>query len=268
MTYEDLLLEKKDGIATITLNVPEKLNALTQKMRMSLPLVIGEIAKDDEVRVVIVTGAGRGFSSGADVAAMAARGRPGEPAEAPPRYTRTQGVGWPVERPIFPDLTKPVIAAINGPCVGGGFSLAMSCDIRIASEAARFGVSQVARGLVPDWSLTYFLPLAIGVSKALELMFTAEIISAAEAERLGIVSRVVPPDELIKVARELATRIAQQPPTSVELAKKIVLRGIFDNLTRQLDLESWGNSVCSASEDHREAVRAFLEKRPPQFKGK
>ena len=268
MDYEDLLLEKKDGIATITLNVPEKLNSLTQKMRMSLPLAIGEIAKDDEVRVVIVTGAGRGFCSGADVTAMAARGRPGEPTEAPPRYTRTQGAGWPVERPCFPDLTKPVIAAINGPCVGGGFSLAMSCDIRIASEAARFGVAQVARGLVPDWSLTYFLPVAIGVSRALELMFTAEIISAAEAERLGIVSRVVPPDELIKVARELATKIAKQPPFSVELAKKIVLRGIFDNLTRQLDLESWGNSVCRTSEDHREAVRAFLEKRPPQFKGK
>ncbi len=268
MDYEDLLLEKKDGIATITLNVPDKLNALTQKMRMSLPLAIGEIAKDEGVRVVIVTGAGRGFCSGADVAAMSARERPGALTEVP-RYARVQGAGWPFEKPAFPDLNKPVIAAINGPCVGGGLSLAMSCDIRIASETARFGVAQVARGLVPDWSMTYFLPRTLGTSRALELMFTAEIISAAEAERLGIVSRVVPPDELMKVTRELAAKIAKQPPLSVELAKKIVLQGISNDLTRQLDLEVWGNSVCSVSEDHREAARSFLEKRPPApFKGR
>ena len=268
MNYADLLLEKNDGVAIITLNVPDKLNALTQNMRMSLPLAIGEIAKDDGVRAVIVTGAGRGFSSGADVAAMNARERTGEPTEVP-RYVRVQGAGWPFEKPSFPDLKKPVIAAINGPCVGGGFSLAMSCDIRIASETARFGVAQVARGLVPDWSMTYFLPRTVGTSKALELMFTAEIISAAEAAQLGIISRVVPPDELMKGARELADKTAKQPPLSVELAKKIVLQGIFDDLARQLDLEVWGNSICSASEDHREAARAFMEKRPPApFKGK
>ena len=268
MDYKDLLLEKKDGIATLTLNVPEKLNALTEKMRMSLPLAIGEIATDNDVRVVIVTGAGHGFCSGADVTAMSTRELPGEPAEVS-RYARVQGAGWPVAKPGFPDLNKPVIAAINGACVGVGLSLAMSCDIRIASETARFSVAQVARGLVPDWSITYFLPMIIGIARALELMFTAELISAAEAERLDIVSRVVPPDELMKVARELAAKIAKQPPLSVELAKKIVLRGIFDNLTRQLDLEAWGNSICLASEDHREAVRAFLEKLPqPQFKGR
>ncbi|MBI3040702.1 MAG: enoyl-CoA hydratase [Chloroflexi bacterium] len=267
MNYEGLLLEKKDGIATITLNVPEKLNALTEKIRMNLPLVIGEIAKDDDVRVVIVTGAGRGFCSGADVTAMTDRERPGEPAEVS-RYARVQGAGWPVEKPGFPDLNKPVIAAINGPCVGGGLSLAMSCDIRIASETARFSVAQVTRGLVPDWSMSYFLPTIIGISRALEMMFTAELISAAEAERLGIVSRVVPPDNLMKAAQELAVKIAQQPPLSVQLTKKIVLRRIFDELTRQLDLEAWGNSICLSTEDHREAVRAFLEKRPPQFKGR
>lgn len=267
MNYEDLLLEKDGSVVTITLNVPGKLNALTLKMRMNLSLALGEIAKDNDVRVVIVTGAGRGFCSGADVTAMSARELPGEPVEVS-RYTRVQGAGWPVEKPGFPDLNKPVIAAINGDCVGGGLSLAMSCDIRIASETARFGVAQVARGLVPDWSMSYFLPMVIGISKALELMFTAEIISAAEAERLGIVSRVVPPDELMKVARALADRITKQPPLSVELAKKIVLRGIFDDLTRQLDLEAWGNAICLASEDHREAVRAFLEKRPAQFKGR
>jgi len=264
MAYEDLLLEKDGAIATITLNVPEKLNALTRKMSKSLPLVADDIAKDEKVRVVIVTGAGRGFCSGADVSAMAG----GSGTTQPPLYERLQVTGWP-HYDVFPRLNKPVIAAINGACVGGGFSLALSCDIRIASEAARFGVAQVARALVPDYGLTHYLPLAIGMSRALELMFTAEIIDAAEAERLGIVSRVVPVGELIEVARELAAKIAQQAPIPVELTKKMVWRGLFDDLTRQLDLETYAQQICFQTEDFRDAVRAFLEKRPqPQFKGR
>ncbi|MFC2021767.1 enoyl-CoA hydratase/isomerase family protein [Chloroflexota bacterium] len=267
MPYEDLLLEKEDGIATITLNVPEKLNALTRKMRMNLPLAVDEIAKDDEVRVVIVTGAGRGFCSGADVAAMRERMSSGGATEVS-RYSRLQVTGWPFAD-VFPRLDKPVIAAINGPCVGAGFSLALSMDIRIASEAARFGAAQVARALVPDAGMTHFLPNAIGTSRALELMFTAEIIDAAEAEHLGIVSRVVPPDELMKVTRELATKIAKQAPIPVELTKKMVRRGLLDGLIRQLDLETYAQSICWQTEDHRESVHAFLEKQPqPQFKGK
>jgi len=264
MAYEDLLLEKEGGIATITLNVPEKLNALTRKMSRSLPLVADDIAKDEEVRVVIVTGAGRGFCSGADVSAMAR----GSGTTQPSLYERLQVIGWP-HYDVFPRLNKPVIAAINGACVGGGFSLALSCDIRIASETARFGVAQVARALVPDYGLTHYLPLAIGMSRALELMFTAEIIDAAEAERLGIVSRVVSPDELMKVTLELAAKIAQQAPIPVELTKKMVWRGLFDDLTRQIDLETWAQQICFQTEDFRDSVRAFLEKQPqPQFKGR
>ena len=274
MDYEDLLLEKEEGIATITLNVPEKLNALTGKMGRSLPLAVDEIAKDDKVRVVIVTGAGRGFCSGADVSGMA-RGSAsggqgtssGDTAEVS-RYALLQVVGWPFAD-VFPKLNKPVIAAINGPCVGAGFSLALSCDIRIASETARFGAVQIARALVPDAGMTHFLPNVVGISRAMELMFTAEIINAAEAERLGIVSRVVPPDELMKVSRELAARIAQQAPIPVELTKKIVWQGLLDGLTRQLDLETYAQRICRQTEDHRESVRAFLEKQPqPRFKGK
>ena len=264
MAYEDLLLDKEGGIATITLNVPEKLNALTRKMSRSLPLVADDIAKDEEVRVVIVTGAGRGFCSGADVSAMAR----GSGTTQPSLYERLQVIGWP-HYDVFPRLNKPVIAAINGACVGGGFSLALSCDIRIASETARFGVAQVARALVPDYGLTHYLPLAIGLSRALELMFTAEIIDAAEAERLGIVSRVVSPDELMKVTRELAAKIAQQAPIPVELTKEMVWRGLFDDLTRQIDLETWAQQICFQTEDFRDSVRAFLEKQPqPQFKGR
>jgi enoyl-CoA hydratase len=265
MEYEDLVLEKDDcGIATLTLNVPNKLNALTVKMGMNLPLAVDEVARDDKVRILIVTGAGRGFCSGADVSAIQALTGAAEWS----RFDRLQVTGWPVAD-IFPRLLKPTIAAVNGPCVGGGLSLALSCDIRIASETARFGVAQVARALVPDFGLTYYLPLAAGMSNALELMYTAELIDAAEALRIGLVSRVVPPDDLMKTARELAGKIVQQAPLSVELTKKMVWRGIFDRLARQLDLETDSIRICRQSEDHRESVKAFLEKRPlPKFKGK
>lgn len=267
MEYEDLLLEKEEGIAILTLNVPDKLNAISGQMGRNLPLAVDEIAQDDEIRVVILTGAGRGFCSGADVSSMA-RPAAGAATEAPPRFPRLQVTGWPFSD-IFPKLDKPSIAAINGPCVGGGLSLALSCDIRIASETARFGVAQVARALVPDFGLTHYLPLAVGVSKALELMYTAEMFDAPEAERIGIVSKVVPLDDLMNAARELAGKIAQQAPLSVELSKKMVWRSMFDGLARQLDLETYGNRVCSQSEDHRESVAAFLNKQPPpKYKGR
>jgi enoyl-CoA hydratase/carnithine racemase len=265
MEYEDLLLEKDDsGIATLILNVPNKLNALTVKMGTNLPLAVDEVARDDSIRVLIVTGAGRGFCSGADVSALQARTRAAEQ----PRFNRLQVTGWPAVD-TFPRLLKPTIAAINGPCVGAGLSLALSCDSRIASETARFGVAQVTRALVPDFGLTCYLPLAAGMSNALELMYTAELIDASEAMRIGLVSRVVPPDDLMKTAKELASKIVQQAPLSVELTKKMVWRGLFDRLARQLDLETDSIRICRQSEDHRESVKAFLEKRPPpRYKGK
>ncbi|MFC2051918.1 enoyl-CoA hydratase/isomerase family protein [Chloroflexota bacterium] len=265
MEYDDLLLEKDGSIAILTLNVPEKLNALTEKMKKSLSLAAGEIANDDEVRVVIVTGAGRGFCSGGDVQWQTAR-MTGQLTELS-RYERLQVRGNLAL--LLPMLDKPVIAAINGACVGSGFSLALACDIRIASEAAKFGAVFVLRGLVPDTAMTYALPHTIGMSRALELLFSGEIISAAEAERLGVVSRVVPPDRLMPVARELATKIAEQPPVAIELTKRLVYRFKVDELSHQLDLEAWAQHICSQTEDHREAVSAFREKRPrPQFKGK
>ncbi len=266
MEYADLLLAKEGGIATITLNRPDKLNALSLAMRMSLAAVAEDLARDDEVRVIIVTGAGRGFCSGADVGGQAARVA-GTAVETS-RYERTQVTGWPYSD-AFPRLNKPVIAAINGVCVGAGFSLALSCDIRIASETARFGAAQVARALVPDAGMTFYLPYAIGASRAMELIFTGEIIDATKAEKLGILSRLVAPADLMKVTRELAGRIAQQAPFSMELTKKMVWRGALDRISRQLDLETWAQNICRGTEDHRESVRAFLEKQPPPpFKGK
>jgi len=265
MVYEDLLLDTKDHIAIITLNVPEKLNALSGNMVRSLAKVTEDIARDDDVRVAIVTGAGRGFCSGADVSSMQSRGTG---ASQRSRFQLAQFVGYP-HADCFPKLNKPSIAAINGPCVGGGLSLALSCDIRIASESAKFGVAQVSRALVPDFGLTYYLPLAVGLSNAMELMCTAELFDPARAERMGMVSKVTSPDELMDTAMTLATKIAKQAPISIELSKKMVWQSRFDSLYRQLDLETWASHICFATEDHQTSVQAFLNKQPlPEFKGR
>jgi len=183
------------------------------------------------------------------------------------RYERLQVVGHWAE--LFPSLDKPVIAAINGACVGAGLGLALSCDIRIASETAKFGSLFILRALAPDTAVTYFLPRLVGVSKALELMFTGELFDAAEAERLGIVSRVTSPDKLIEEAQELAVRIVQQPPIALELTKRLVYRSIVDDVARHLDWETYAQQLCKQTEDHKDSVLAFLEKRlQPQFKGK
>jgi len=267
MSYEDLLLEKKDSIATITLNVPRKLNAFSPAMRASLVLAVDEIADDNDVRVVIVTGAGRGFCSGEDVSRL--QMDIDADASAPiSRRERLAVVGEDIAC-VFPQLNKPVIAAINGPCVGAGFSVALSADIRIASDKAKFGVAQISRALVPDLGMTHFLPAMVGTSLAFELMITGELIDAAEAERLGIVRRVVSHDELMPTVRSLATKIACQAPLAVELTKKILLRKLLEDAGRQLDLETYALDICRQTEDHRNAVLTFLEKQPPpQFKGR
>ncbi len=168
MEYEDLLLEKKDGIATITLNNPERLNAVSWKMRSSLRLAVDEIAKDDEMRVVIITGTGRGFCAGMDLTRGEAPSEPGQVS----RQTLLQSPVMYIIGEPFVKLTKPVIAAINGVCAGMGFTLILSCDIRIASETARFTSAWILRGMIPDTAFTYLLPSVVGRSKGLELMLT------------------------------------------------------------------------------------------------
>ena len=261
MTYEDLLLEIEDGIATVTLNAPDKMNALTIGIRKSLVQVCDDLAVDDDVRVVIVTGAGRGFCAGGDLS--------GGGGAEPTRQQRIEFLGPDHAAHTLFTLDKPVIAAVNGACVGAGLSLALSADIRIASEGARFGAVFVLRGFSPDCGITYWLPRVVGTAKALEMMFTGDIVSAAEAKSLGIVSQVVPPDDLMKTAHELAGRIAQQAPFSVELTKRMAYRGHRDGWDRQIEVESIANPITAQTEDHREAVRAFFEKRPqPKFTGR
>lgn len=264
MDYEDLIFEVVDNVAIITLNRPEKLNAFSPAMRRSLRQAFKEVAESDDIRAMILTGAGRGFCSGADVSTQAARFQ-GAPA-VQSRRELLDPIG--LFGLIVRNLDKPTLAAVNGVAAGAGFSLALACDIRIASERARFTCAFIRRGLVPDTGATYFLPRLVGSARACELALTGDIIDAAEAERIGMVSRVVPHNELMKTATELATRIAKGPPIAMALAKRAIYKGMENSLPLQLEYETYAQNICRATEDHREGVTSFLEKREPVFKGR
>jgi len=264
MTYKCLLYEMKDGIATLTLNRPERLNALGDTLREDLQDAVTRASEDPDVRVMIVTGAGKGFCSGGDVKAMSER--------------KASGAGRPLMEKVAPgrdrtvlalrDAPKPIIAAVNGAAAGAGFNLALCCDIRLASTAAKFSQAFVKRGLHPDWGGTYFLPRIVGTAKACELIFTGAIIDADEALKLGIVSAVHPPEELMPAALALARRIADGPPIAIRLAKRGIYHNLECDLRQALEYETFAQNVCFDTEDATEGIRAFVEKRAPSFRGR
>ncbi len=261
MAVEGLIFTKEEGIATITFNRPEKLNAVTEAMRTEVHRIATELRGDEEVKVLIITGAGEAFSTGADASELTA-----DYSGPIPPYVLKRPLGWwtlPVR--YFP---KPTIAAIPGIVAGVTFSLALACDFRIASEKARFSMLFVKRGLVPDGGATYYLPRIVGTSKALELMFSGDVIDAKEAERLGLVNRVVPHDELMNATRELATKIAKGPSVAIDLIKRGVYKGVVNDLESQLDFETLAQRICFQTEDFKEGITSFLEKREPKFKGR
>jgi len=263
MEGKDLILEKDGHIAVLTLNRPDKMNAISAEMRENLPLALKEVQEDDNLRVLIITGAGRGFCSGADVAVQAARAA-GQQVETS-RKSILQLVGYLILG--FEKINKPIIAAINGIAAGVGLTITLACDVRIASTNARFSAIWVKRGLIADGGATFLLPLVVGMEKALELTFTGDIIDAQEAERIRLVSRVVPQEELMTRAKELAQKIASGPPISVELVKRVMWEKIRNQLREQLLFESYAQNLCRTTQDQKEAVKAFMEKREPQFKG-
>lgn len=264
MGIDELQLTKQDGIATLTLNRPDRMNAMTTAMWYGLRDIIEEVRDDDGIKVLIMTGAGRAFCAGSDVEGRLAARIAGEKIEKT-RRDLLEPVGFAAS--VVSSLGKPIIAAINGVAVGAGLSLALVCDIRIASEKARFGAAWVKVGLIPDLGATYSLPRTIGPDKALELFFTGDIIDSREAERIGLVTKVVLHDELMKVTEELARKIAKGPSVAIELTKRAVYRGLHNDLDKQLDFESYAQNLCRQTEDHREGVKAFMEKREATFKG-
>lgn len=263
MTYKCLLLDIKDRIATLTLNRPERLNALGDTLREDLHDAVVRCSADDQVRALVITGAGRGFCSGGDVKSMNERDRAGRSSSLTEKIAPSRDQTIMAMR----DCPKPIIAAVNGPAAGAGFNLALACDMRIASSAAKFAQSFVKRGLHPDWGGTWFLPRLVGTAKACELIFTGEPIDAAEALRLGIVNAVVPHDELMPRTYELARKLAAGPPIAIRLAKRAIYHNQQVDLRSGLEYETYAQNTCRETEDAKEGVKAFVEKRAPVFKG-
>jgi len=260
MGYETIILERKDGIGTLTLNRPENLNAINRKMTEELNSAMVEIAKDTGVRALVVTGAGRGFCSGFDVGDMAQAAAPIEN-----RYWIQMG-----HKTILglADLEKPVIAKVNGVAVGFGCSLALSADIIIASESAKFSLIFSRIGLIPDGGSLFHLPRLVGPAKAKELIFTAKMVDAKEAERIGLISKAVPADELDNEVNMLAKQLAEGATVAFGIAKKIINKGLSMDLSSVLECEALGQTIAGTTQDAQEGVMAFLEKRKPEFKGR
>ena len=267
MEYEHILYDVADGIATITLNRPERLNAFDNLMLTEWRDAIERSDADREVRVIILTGAGRGFCSGMDVAQEA--GGEGvlrtEEAVAERRHSLRNRV-HPIPRALI-QLEKPYIAAVNGAAVGAGMDMASMADIRFASERARFGMAYVRMGLIPGDGGAWSLPRIVGTAKALELIWSGELIDAQEALRIGYVSEVHPPEELLERTREFALKIANGPATAIQLAKKLVYRSANLTFDEHLDFAQMAMTLAQSTEDAKEGPRAFTEKREPNFKG-
>jgi len=264
MEGKDAILEKEGTIAVLILNRPEKLNAINDEIRRALISSLPEVEKDDNLKALIITGAGRGFCSGTDVALQAARAS-GMLAD----FDRSELLSLVGDFTLaFGKINKPVIAAINGVAAGVGLTLTLCCDIRLASERARFSAIWVKRGLIPDGGATFLLPLVVGMDKAMEMSFTGDIIDAKEAERINLVTRVVPHEELMAQAKSLAERIAGMPPITVGMIKKIMWEEVRQKMRQALFLESYGQNLVRVTNDQKEAVKAFIEKREPLFKGR
>jgi 2-(1,2-epoxy-1,2-dihydrophenyl)acetyl-CoA isomerase len=255
-----VLVERSDGVATLTLNRPEARNALDLEMREGLETALRDLEGDAAIRVLVLTGAGEHFCAGGDVKFMQAR-----------RMTAAEGQRRveSMNRAIraLADFRTPTIARVDGFAVGAGCNLALACDLVVASDRARFGEVFARIGLVPDGGGTYFLPRRVGLARAKELCFTADVVDAAEAWRLGLVNRVVPAAELTPATAALARRIADGPPRALAAAKALLNRAAGLDLETSLAWEALTQGLMIESEDHREGLAAFFEKRAPRFTG-
>jgi 2-(1,2-epoxy-1,2-dihydrophenyl)acetyl-CoA isomerase len=261
----DLLEQVKDGVAVLTLNRPDRLNAMSRPMLDALLEALPRLAEDPEIGVVVLTGAGRGFCAGGDVKAMAEGTELGgqtmeEKAQA--LRSRMETSRWLHEMP------KPTIAMMRGPAAGAGLSLAMACDMRIASDTIRLGTAFARVGYSGDFGGSYYLTQLVGTAKARELYFTADLLDAQQALGLGLVNRVVADARLEEETMALALRLARGPRVAYRYMKRNMNAAESASLKEMLDLEAWHHTRTGMTEDHREAARAFVEKREPQFKGR
>lgn len=259
---DHVLLDVSERIATLTLNRPQKLNAFTDEMLSDLIDYLDECERRDDVAVVILTGAGRGFCSGGDTSTM------GAAADNRPHVSKQ--LIWNTIQ-AFPKrmqrFEKPVIAAVNGVAAGGGMDLALACDIRVAAEQAKFAETYVRIGLAPGGGGAWFLPRIVGQARAMELLLSGEFIDAAEAERIGLVNHVWPNHELLARSRRLATSIARNPPLSVKLIKRAVDHSMSNDFNTCMDLISSHIAILKNGPDHAEALAAMNDKRDGDYQG-
>lgn len=255
----DLRVEIADSIATLTLDRPAALNALTIPLKEELLRAVHAVGRDAAVRAVVLTGAGRAFCAGQDL-------RERRAPDAPPLATELRERYNPLILAMR-RLPKPIVGAINGVAAGAGASLAFACDVRVAAETASFVLAFGRLGLVPDSGSTWLLPRLVGPARAAELALVGEALSAADAERIGLVASVVAPEALAEAARSIAARLAEGAPLALALTKRALDRAWDTSLEEALEYEAWLQGVAGASADHAEGLAAFLEKRPPRFSG-
>ena len=260
MKYEQVLLDRADGIGTLTLNRPDKLNAFAGRMRQEIAEALDELERDAGIRVIVITGAGRGFCAGGDVGYMA------DLVER--RDVEAMAALVDAGRHVVTTIRqsrKPVIASVNGVAAGGGANLALACDLRIASEHASLGQTFNRIGLHPDWGGSYFLPRLVGPAKALELIWFADMIDARECERLGLFNKVVPHTALPDATQAWARALADKPALAIALAKRAVYDSLDRSLPQMLDYELEAQLRCFDSGDASEGIHAFTEKRAARF---
>lgn len=262
MSYDTLLLEVADGVATLTLNRPDAMNAITQRMKDELAAVLDAVEADDAVRVLLVTGAGpKAFCAGADIKERS--GQDPTPAEFIARQRATHRLFTRIEQ-----LDRPVICAINGVAFGGGAEIALCADLRVMSASASIGLTEVNLGVVPAGGGTQRLPRLIGAARAKELIFTGARLSAADALAIGLVNRVVPAESLMAEALALARTIAAKPPLAVRFAKRAIDQGLQADAQTAMAVELYAAAILFDTDDRREGMRAFVDKRAPVFRGR
>lgn len=265
MGYEHLTVDRKDTVALITLNRPDKLNALNRGLQLEMVQVCQELQEDDGVRVIVWTGAGRGFCSGADLTGARPTGEP----ERQPRSQRLDEFGWVGAQAVSVyRLGKPTIAAVNGVAAGAGMSLALACDLRVGSENTRFKTVFIERSLSPDSGMSFFLPRIVGYSRAADLIYTSRAVDAEEAHRIGLLDRLFPAEKLIDEALALAAQIAFWPPVAMQSAKRVLQHNMHVELEEALRYETAGLGFARrAPHDVAESRASFVERRPPVFTG-
>lgn len=264
MAYTDLVFERRDHVAVITLNRPEKLNALGKNLQDEMRAACEEAKNDDSIRAVVWTGAGRGFCSGADLTGVRS-----EDDGVPPQNERLDEMGW-VGRQAMAvyNLDKPTIAAVNGVAAGAGMSLALACDMRVGSRTARFKTVFIERSLSPDSGMSFFLPRIVGYGRAADLIFTSRPVDAQEAYRLGLLDRLIEGDDLVDQAVALADEIAKWPPVAMRSAKRVLQHNLQVDLEEALRFEYAGLTYARrAPHDVAESFRSFVEKRTPEYTG-